>query len=208
MAVPIHDARLPAANRGPLDPLIAVLQTYPRVLLVIVVLLAVLLICAIVMIALISQTRNECDREDNGGGGSNPVSSSCGWGGKDLSVLNYDLSYSFNTVTWYMRPCGSVTNSVCSGRFNGVSQACTYQTSNGIVWDNGDWYGNSAIDGAWSAYGAGGLQYHTSNGGSCGSGTRSLYIFYACESGSNGYISQVVESACVTHYFVNTQFVC
>ena len=101
VAVPIHEPA--AANRGPLDPLIAALQAYPRVLLVIVSLLAVLLICAIVMIALISQTRSECDRPGNGGGGSDP-SGSCGWDGKDLGQLSYDLQFNTPGYTYWLRP--------------------------------------------------------------------------------------------------------
>ena len=101
-----------------------------------------------------------------------------------------------------------MSNSVCSSRFGGQSQACTSQQSDNDAWDSGDWYGNDAVKGAWSSYGSSGLQYHTANGGQCGSIPRSLYVFYTCQSGVSGYISAVVESDCVTHYFVSTQFVC
>ena len=206
VAVPIHHDDQPASG---LHPIFRTLQTYPRLLLLVVLLLAILLICAIVMIALITQTRNECDRQDNGhngGGGNTP--STCGWNGKDLSALSYDLSYPTGSTTYYLRPCGYVSAPVCSDRFNGLSQACTYQSQPSVaVYDNGDWYGND-VNGVWNTYGSGGLEYRTTNGDQCGNGVRSLYVYYSCENGANGYISGVVDQDCATQYFVRTQHVC
>jgi len=207
VAVPINDPLV--ANRGPLHPVLAVLQTYPRVLVVIVVLLAVLLIVAIAMLALITQTRNECEKDDSGGGTSN----SCGWHGKDLSALStFDLPYTSPDLRYqyYLRPCGYVSNERCSDQFGGLSQACTWQQSNELVWSSGSWYGNNAVSGAWSTYGTDGLAYHTTNGGPCtgNGGSRSLYVYYTCQSGATGLIDTVVESGCSTHYYVYTQYVC
>ena len=212
-ALPIHEPAA-AANRGPLDPLIAVLQTYPRILLAIVVMLAVLLVFAIVGIALIAQTKSECDRPDNGdggGGGGSNGQYTCGWNGRDLSPLSSDLTFlTSNNNQYFLRPCGFVANSFCSNRFGGLSQACTFESQAGVVVNSGNWLGNNGGGGTWSNYnqGSGGVVYHTSNGEACGSGSRSLYVTYVCDAGTLGYISTVDDANCVTHYYVNTQYAC
>ena len=202
VAVPVNE---PVVDRGPFHPLINVLQTYPRILLAMIVLLLVLLIVAIAMLALIAQTRNECDKKNNGGGSG---SNSCGYDNKDLSSLSYDLTKSQDGFQYWLRPCGTVSNGVCSDLYGGNSQSCTRQVSTGDVVDNGDWVGSNGANGAWSSYNGNGLQYHTSNGDQCGNTFRSLYVYYSCQNGVTPYIDQVVQSTCATHFFVNTQLVC